>query len=100
MKVSLNSQIKASAKTAFIRFKQNEHVTATVITEFSPTRILFKIHFRFAVAGVNISSSEVLFQEVFGGFSCSFLIIVVDSPEIRDVRVETIIKFLKNKLFE
>ena len=36
-KVSLNSQIKASAKTAFIRFKQNEHVTATVITEFSPS---------------------------------------------------------------
>ena len=100
MKVSLNSQIKASAKTAFIRFKQNEHVTATVITEFSPTRILFKIHFRFAVAGVNISSSEVFLEKVFGGFYCFFFIPMFNFADIRNVRVETIIKFLKNKLFE
>ena len=84
MKVSLNSQIKASAKTAFIRFKQNEHVTATVITEFSPTRILFKLHFRFAVAGVNISSSEVFLEKVFGGFYCFFFIPMFNFADIRD----------------
>ncbi len=70
------------------------------LTEFSPTRILFKIHFRFAVAGVNISSSEVFLEKVFGGFYCFFFIPMFNFADIRNVRVETIIKFLKNKLFE
>ena len=72
-KVRLNSQVEAAAKTAFARFKHNEHITAAVVAKFSQTGILFKAHFYFAVTGINITSSEVFFQEIFGCFSGSFL---------------------------
>ena len=45
-KVRLNSQVEAAAKTAFARFKHNEHITAAVVAKFSQTGILLLCRYR------------------------------------------------------